>query len=208
MDESLSRLGVEYIDVIQCHDIEFGSLDQIVAETIPALRRLRDQGKVRFIGITGLPLKIFSYVLDRVQVDTILSYCHCALNDPSLDTLIPFLKEKHVGIINAAPFSMGLLTRRGPPAWHPASSEIRALCARASSYCAERGEDIARLALQFSMENEGIHTTLVGTASPEHLRRNVAWLEAPRDEALLAQVREILTPIMSQTWPSGRPENN
>ncbi|KIY92829.1 hypothetical protein MNEG_15134 [Monoraphidium neglectum] len=63
--ESLARLQVPYIDLIQCHDIEFGDLDQIVNETLPALAALKARGLVRFVGITGLPLGIFPYVLDR-----------------------------------------------------------------------------------------------------------------------------------------------
>ncbi len=208
VEESLRRLNVPYIDLIQCHDIEFGDLDQVVNETIPALRRLQQQGKVRFIGITGLPLKIFRYVLERTDVDSILSYCRYALNNTQLADLIPFLQEKQVGIINGSPLSMGLLTNRGAPAWHPASQEIRETCARAAAFCREQGVDIAKLALQFALANPNIHTTLVGTANPENIRKNVAWMEEPLDEELLAQVQRILAPIHNQIWPSGRPENN
>ena len=94
VDESLSRLGLDYVDLIQCHDIEFGSLNQIVEETIPALQKLREQGKVRYIGITGLPLKVFEEVVRHSSVDTILSYCHYALNDTALAGLLPFLTGK------------------------------------------------------------------------------------------------------------------
>ncbi|NQU42326.1 aldo/keto reductase, partial [bacterium] len=76
VDESLKRLNVNYIDLIQVHDMEFGDVDQIIQETIPALRKVQEQGKVRFVGITCLPLKLFPYVIDRVEVDTIQSYCH------------------------------------------------------------------------------------------------------------------------------------
>ena len=101
VDESLYRLQTDYIDLIQCHDIEFGSLDQVVNETLPALQKLREQGKVRWIGITGLPLKIFRYVLDRAPVDAILSYCHYTLYDDSLKQLLPDLQRREVGIISA-----------------------------------------------------------------------------------------------------------
>lgn len=97
-------------------------------ETIPALVKLKEAGKARFIGITGLPLGIFSYVLDRVPpgtLDVVLSYCHYCVNDTSLGDLVPYLKTKGVGIINASPLSMGLLTESGPPEWHPASLELK-----------------------------------------------------------------------------------
>jgi len=208
VDDSLARLNIDHIDLIQCHDIEFGSLDQIVNETIPAMRKLQEQGKVQFIGITGLPLKIFRYVLDRTEVDTILSYCHHTLNDTSLKTLIPYLKEKQVGIINASPLGLGLLTNRGAPAWHPASDEIKETCARAAAHCRSKGVDIAQLAIQFALDNPDLSTTLVGTANPEHLRQNVESLETPINYELLAEVQAILAPIRNETWLYGRPENN
>jgi L-galactose dehydrogenase len=208
VDESLARLNIEHIDLIQCHDIEFANLDNIISETIPALRRLQQQGKVRYVGITGLPLKIFRYVTDRAAVDTILSYCHYALNDTSLKSLIPGLQEKHVGIINASPLGMGLLTRRGTPAWHPASVDVKETCAKAATYCDSKGVDIAQLAVQFSLSNPDIATTLVGTANPENILKNVKWLEAPIDNELLTEVQSILAPIHNKTWLYGRPENN
>jgi aryl-alcohol dehydrogenase-like predicted oxidoreductase len=208
VDESLARLGVDAIDLIQCHDIEFGSLDQIVEETLPALRKIQAQGKVRFVGITGLPLKVFARVLERAELDTILSYCHYELNDTSLAELIPVLQAKHIGIISASPLGMGLLTERGAPEWHPAPAEIKEACAQAAAYCRRQGVDIAQLAIQFSLSNPDIATTLVSTANPQNIIKNVEWLETPLDQALLAQVQAILAPIKNQTWPSGRLENN
>ena len=208
VDESLARLNVEYVDIIQCHDIEFGDLDQVVNEALPALRKLEERGKVRFVGVTGLPLKIFRYVLERAELDTILSYCHYSLNDTTLDALAPALKAKQVGIINASPLSMGLLSDRGAPKWHPASQEIKAACARAAAFCRERGADISKLALQFSAAHPDLATTLVGTASPENMAKNVRWVQEPMDQELLSHVMQMLEPIHNQTWPSGRPENN
>jgi aryl-alcohol dehydrogenase-like predicted oxidoreductase len=208
VEESLQRLQVDYIDIMQCHDIEFGSLQQIIDETLPALQRMREQGKVRFIGITGLPLKVFPAIMDHAPVDTVLSYCHYALNDTSLTTLIPYFQQKGIGIVGASPLSMGLLTRRGPPQWHPAPAEIKAACAKAAEYCDSQGVDIAQLAVQFALANPDIHTTLTGTANAENLKKNVAWIEQPLDTQLLNEVLEILKPIHNRTWPSGRPENN
>ncbi|MCP4402860.1 MAG: hypothetical protein GY801_36860 [bacterium] len=204
----MQRLGIDYLDIIQCHDIEFAALDQIVHETIPALRKVQEQGKVRFVGITGLPLKIFSSVLDRIEVDTILTYNHYSLNDTSLKDLIPYLKEKNTGIMNASPHSQGLLTQRGTPPWNPASDEIKRVCAQAAKYCADKGKSIEKPAVQFSVQNPDIATTLVGTANPENMKRNIEWIAEPVDEELLSEVLDCLKPIHNQTWQSGRAENN
>lgn len=208
VDESLGRLGVEHIDIIQCHDIEYVSLDQIVDETIPALRQVQEMGKVGFVGVTGFPLAIYPAIMDRIEVDTILSYAHYSLNDTTLGGLIPYLQEKDVGIIGASPLSMGLLTNRGSPDWHPATSEIKAGCAAAAAFCRQQGVDIAQLAVQFSLRNRDIHSTLIGTANPENMRRNVEWLDAPYDDALIEAVLEVLAPIRDKTWQTGLPENN
>lgn len=208
VDESLARMGVDHVDFIQCHDIEFGSLDQVIGETLPALRKIQQQGKARFVGVTGLPLKIFEEVAARAEIDTVLSYCHYSLNDDSLTSILPMLGERGVGVINASPLSMGLLSNRGAPPWHPAPDEIKACCARAAARCRERGTDIAKLAVQYSVRDPRVHTTLVGAANPEHIRNNIQWIGEPIDEELLDEVRGILAPVKNRTWPSGRPENN
>lgn len=208
VDESLRRLNVEYVDIIQCHDIEFGDLNQVVNETIPALRRLQETGKVRFVGITGLPLKAFEVVAEQTAVDTILSYCRYSLNDTALADKLPYFQQKGIGVISASPLSMGLLTNRGAPEWHPAPTAVRAACAQAAAYCRAHGADIAQLALQFSLAHPGITTTMVGTADPENMVKNAQWAENPPDPELLAGVQAILAPIHNQTWLSGRPENN
>jgi len=208
VDESLARLSVDYVDVIQSHDNEYGNLDQVVGETIPALRTLQQTGKVRFVGITGYPLKIFSYIVARTEVDTILSYNHYSLNDTTLTELIPFLENKGVGIISASPVSQGLLTNQGTPDWHPAPAEVKKVCAAAAAYCREQGSNLAKLAMQFALTNPRIATTVVGTANPENIKKNVQWIEEPADPKLLAKVQEMLASIKDQTWIVGKPENN
>jgi len=211
VEESCARLGVETIDLLQCHDIEFGDLGQIVEETLPALAKLRQAGRIRQLGITGLPLRIFPAVIDRSPpgtVETILSYCHYMLNDDSLAGLVPKMQAAGIGVINAAPTGMGLLTEAGPPAWHFAPPSIIAGCRRAVDFCRSEGVDIVKLAVQFSISHSGIATTLIGTAKSDEIRRDVAFAEEPSDAGLLARVRQTLLPIRNHNFSSGgRPEN-
>src|SRR6516165_211809 len=210
LHESLARLGVDYVDIIQCHDVEFADHDQIVKETLPALHLLKRQGLARFVGITGLPLKIFPSILDRVDygtVDTILSFCHYALNDNSLSDLIPYLKEKDVGVINASPTGMGLLTARGVPVWHPAGKAIVEGCRKATERCQAKDINIVKLAIQYSCSQPDIATTLVSTARPQAIKENVAYVQEPMDERLLAEVLEVLKPIHRFNFTRGRPEH-
>lgn len=214
IDESLARLQLDYVDILQCHDIEFGSLDQIANETIPALQKLKEAGKIRFMGITGLPLSVFTYVLDRVPpgtVDVILSYCHYSVNDSTLVDLLPYLKSKGVGVISASPLAMGLLTENGPPEWHPASAELKSACQAAAAFCKAKGKNISKLAMQYSLANKDISSVLVGMNSVRQVRENVyAATELAtfgKDQETLSEVEAILSPVKNQTWPSGIQES-
>lgn len=113
-----------------------------------------------------------------------------------------------MGLVNASPLSMGLLSTRGAPAWHPADDRVKQLCLKAARFCAEQGSDIAKLAVQFSTSNERIPTTLVSSASQRNILNNAAWIEEPIDQSLLDEVLCILAPLHNETWASGRPEYN
>jgi L-galactose dehydrogenase len=210
LDESCARLGVDYIDLLQCHDIEFADLNQIVNETLPALVKLRDAGRIGHIGITGLPLKIFPAVIDQVApgvVETALSFCRYELNDTALESLLPYFQGKGVGVINASPTGMGLLTPRGVPSWHPAPAPMVNGARKAVEFCASIGADIVKLAVQFCVAHPGIATTLIGSANPDNIRKNVAYAEAPIDFGLMAKVLAVLQPIHNHNFTRGRPEN-
>lgn len=210
LDESCARLGVDYIDLLQCHDIEFAEADQIVNETLPVLVELKRAGRIGHIGITGLPLNCFTNILDRVPpgvVETVLSFCRYELNDTALADLLPYLKAKGVGVINASPTGMGLLTERGVPAWHPAPKAMIEGSRRAVEYCQSIGADIVKLAIQFAVSHPGIATTLVGSASADNMRKNIAYAEEPIDFELMAKVLELLKPIKNHNFTRGLPAN-
>ena len=112
------------------------------------------------------------------RFDTCISYCHFNLHDTTLLTdLAPFLDDHGLALINASALSMGLLTPRGPPSWHPATEGIKAECAAAVELCDRRGVDIAKIALFFALSEEGVATTLASTHSTKFMQANleVAW---------------------------------
>jgi L-galactose dehydrogenase len=204
--ESLSRLGVEYLDVLQCHDIEFGNLDQIIDETLPALEGLREQGLIRFVGVTGFPVAALVSVARRHRIDTVMSYCNYTIQNRNLEPWLDDFAAEGIGVMNASPLGMGLLTNRGVPAWHLAPAAVVAACAEAAALCAARGADIAKLALQFAVRAP-VATTVVGTADAANITRNVAWIEEEIDTDLLSDVESVLARVRDVGWAIGRPEN-
>lgn len=209
VDVSLHRLGTDHLDIVLCHDIEFVPLQQIVDETLPALRRAQQAGKVRFIGISGYPMKALRFVLEQAELDCVLSYNQYTLqNTRFAEELVPSLKAHGVGAMNAGPFSARLLTQASLPAWLKEPEEVKAAAHRAAERCAERGSDIARLALQFSCANPDIATTIAGSANPANIRQWADWLAEPIDEELLREVQKIFAPVKNRGHLEGLPENN
>jgi len=209
VDVSLHRLGTDHLDIVLCHDIEFVPMQQIVNETLPALRKIQRSGKVRFIGFSGYPMKIFKFILDQTDVDCVLSYNQYTLqNTRFADEIVPYLKTKGVGVMNAGPFSARLLTNAPLPAWLKEPESVKAAARAAAAHCANRGVDIAKLALQFSLANSAITTTVSGSANPDNIRNWAKWAEEPLDQQLLKEVQAIFAPVKNLGHKEGLSENN
>ncbi len=209
VDESLRRLRTDYLDVLTAHDIEFGDREQVIHETIPAMRRLQEQGKIRFVGISALPLKILADVAQRGKVDTIITYCHFNLMVRDLDTgLTPTAQAEGIGLINAAPLHLRVLTREGPTAKHPASAEVKAAGAEVVERLETAGLDPAVAAVAYSLGHSYSASLLVGMSKVQEVRDNLAALDVEIPPAVMADIDEIVRPVKDRLWRSGRLENN
>ena len=212
IDESLDRLGVDHIDLMQCHDIEFASsLEQVVYEGLPALEEAKRQGKIGHIGITGLPLQVVDYVMEHstVDIEAVLSYCCYTVQNTNLEQYLPRWKHQNIGIIQGGATSMGLLTPQGPQEWHPAPEQVKRVCADAVAACEEgAGESIVKLAFQFTASNPDVHTTLVGSTSLDMLEANIQWTNQSLDEELLAMVENALAAVKNKIWVERGSEEN
>lgn len=207
VDESLKRMNVEYIDIIQVHDFEFApNLNIIVNETLPALQRIKEQGKARYIGITAYPIDMLKKVIQmsKVKIDSVLSYCHGSMNDNSLQDHMDFFESEGVGVINASGLSMGLLTDRGPANWHPAGERIRKACKNAAVYCQEKGSNISKIALHFSVTQPRIASTLYSTSKLTKLETNLDVVTngiTDEEKQLMHEVIErFFDPLENKSW--------
>ena len=209
VDVSLHRLGCGHLDIVLCHDIEFVPMQQVVDETLPALRKAQSAGKVRYIGFSGYPQKIFKFICDQTDVDCVLSYNQYTLqNTRFADETVPWLKTRGIGAMNAGPFSARLLTNARLPAWLKEPEEVKAAARATAAHCASRGVDIAKLALQFSLAHPDIATTIAGSANPANIRQWAKWAAEPLDETLLREVQAIFAPVRNIGHVEGLIENN
>ena len=201
--ESMERLNIDFIDIINVHDVEFADLNQIVDETLPALVALKEKGVVGHVGITDLQLENLKWVIEhspKGTVESVLNFCHYCLNDDKLVDFLDFFEENGVGVINASPFSMGLLTERGVPEWHPAPKALVEACVKAAEHCKAKGYPIEKLAMQFSIQNDRIASTLFSTTRPENLLNNIEYINEPADEQLVKEVQEIIGDQKRVSW--------
>ena len=201
--ESMERLNIDYIDLINVHDVEFADLNQVVEETLPALVKLREEGVVKHVGITDLQPENLKWVIEHVPagtIESVLCFCHYSLNDEMILDYLDFFEANNIGVVNASPFSMGLLTKRGAPAWHPAPEPLKEACRRATEHCAEKGYDIEKLAVQYSTSNPRIATTLFSSANPANVLKCIDYIKDPVDETLVKEVQEIISDQMRVRW--------
>ena len=178
--ESMERLNIDFIDLINVHDIEFADLNQVVNETLPALVELREKGVVGHVGITDLQLENLKWVIDRSPsgtIESVLSFCHYCLCDDKLADFLDYFESKEIGVINASPLSMGLLSERGVPVWHPAPKPLVDACRKAMEHCKAKNYPIEKLAMQFSVSNPKIATTLFSTTNPENVKKNIGFID-------------------------------
>lgn len=201
--ESMDRLGVDYIDLINVHDIEFADLHQVVEETLSALVELREKGVVGHVGITDLQLENLQWVVDHAApgtVESILNFCHFTLNDDKLLDFLDYFEKRGIGVINASPLSMGLLSQRGVPAWHPAPASLVEACRRAVEHCSAKGYPIEKLAMQFSVSEPRIATTLFSSANPANVAKNIAYVSERPDMELVSEVKRIIGDQQRVSW--------
>ncbi|XP_028166806.1 L-galactose dehydrogenase-like [Ostrinia furnacalis] len=172
VDITLSRLGLDYVDLIQVHDATFApDISIVLKETLPTLAKAVQDGKARYIGLADYDIELMKEIIEEsdVKISSILSYAKSTLFDNRLQNYTQFFKSKGVGVINAAATGMGLLSNKGPQPWHPASDDIKALCRRASEYCKAHNVELARIATWYTLNQPGIDSNVCGFYNKEQL---------------------------------------
>lgn len=168
------------------------------------MRRLQEEGKTRYVGISGYPPDFLIRIAQAIPVDAILNYCHYNLlvNDME-DQLAPFAEERGVGLINASPLHMGILTEQGAPEWHPAPPEVRNAVRKALELCRSRGANLPDIALRFCLDYPNAATTLVGMSTTQQVTRNLSALQGGPPPEILQEIEAILAPVHNTVWISG-----
>ncbi|XWW99270.1 hypothetical protein V2A60_007279 [Cordyceps javanica] len=163
---SLERLGTDRLDLVYMHDVEFMSPAEVLG-AVGELRRLRDDGVIRYVGISGYPVKTLASLAEMIMretsepIDAVLSYGHFCIQNAQLgraDILDRFASSGVDCILNASMLGMGLLTSQGVnslpmSAWHPAPQELRKACHDLAAIAATENRRLEEVAIRWSLRS-------------------------------------------------------
>ncbi|XP_013144949.1 PREDICTED: L-galactose dehydrogenase-like [Papilio polytes] len=196
VDNTLALLDLDYVDLIQVHDVTFApDISIVLKETLPVLERAVRDGKARYIGIADYDIDLMKEIVEEseVKISTVLSYAKSTLFDNRLQNYTNYFKSKRVAVINAAATGMGLLSNKGPQPWHPASDDIKAICKRASDYCKSKNVELARIASWFTLNQPGIDVNICGFFNVEQMVDTLDLLESGLSEHEKIVLSEVQT---------------
>jgi D-threo-aldose 1-dehydrogenase len=203
-EESLTRLGVSHVALLHLHDperIDFAS-GMASGGPVEALVRLRDEGLVGHLGVAGGPVPLLRRYLDTGVFEVVLSHNRYTLLDRSAADLFAAAHERGIGVLNAAPYGGGMLSR-GPDeqsryAYGERAGEIREAAVAMARVAAEADVPLAALALQFSLRAAFVDSTVVGVSSPGRVRQTLDLATQPIDEGLWGELDRLAPP--AQLW--------
>jgi L-galactose dehydrogenase len=208
-DESLKRLKTDYVDLMQLHDIEFGTREQVLNEAIPALLKIKESGKARFVGITGLPVYYLADIAREVEVDTVLSWAHYnLLQDEINPALVGLCQEKDMGLMNAAPLLQRILSDASIPSWHNAPTELKAMQSPLLALCQKYGVALSDVAIRYAIDHPFISSTIIGMCDEANVKKNTRVLDFSIPEGMLDEIEQLVAPVKNRMWFEGVAENN
>lgn len=199
--KSLENLNISYIDLIQCHDIEYVELKKII-DILPLLEHYKSIGLINGIGINSYPIQPLKNIIEntKIKIDSVGTYAHNTIINNTIIDHIDYFKNKDIEIINSSPLAMGLLTEKGPPSWHPASKLMLNKVSELNLYCKNNKENISDLSMKYSLSNDNILTTITGGKNINEIHKNINCLNKPLSNFLIKDINKILYPIKNCLW--------
>jgi D-threo-aldose 1-dehydrogenase len=203
---SLERLGVDRLQLLYLHDPEHVSFEQGMATGGPveALVKLWEEGVAEHIGVAGGPVGLLSRYLRTGSFEVLITHNRWTLVDRSAGELLDEAASLDVAVVNAAPFGGGILAKGSAAssdyAYRPAAEEVLRRVRAIEAACERQGVPVAAAALQFSMRDPRIASTIVGVSRPERVEETVALASRKLPEQLWEALEPLAAPAALWQW--------
>jgi D-threo-aldose 1-dehydrogenase len=185
VERSLTLLGLDHLQLVYLHDPENTTFEQAMAPDGPvaALQQCRDEGVIAHIGVAGGPIDLLTRYVETGAFEVVLSHNRYTLLNVAAGPLWDLAGRRGRAAVNAAPYGGGILSK-GPTtspkyAYRPASADLLARAQRLEELCVQFQVPLAAAALQFSMRDPRIASTVVGISRPERLAQTIALAQHP-----------------------------
>jgi D-threo-aldose 1-dehydrogenase len=204
--ESMERLGLDRIQLLYLHDPEHITYEEAMAPggAVEALVRLRDEGVAEHIGLAGGPVGLMARFLATGEFEVLITHNRWTLVDRSADALIDDAVGRGIGVVNGAAFGGGMLAKGTAVstdyAYRPAPEVVVERVRAMEKACAQHGVPLAAAALQFSMRDPRITSTIVGISRPERVDETLRLAEWDIPDALWAELDPLAAPTELWQW--------
>ncbi|HEY7034898.1 MAG TPA: aldo/keto reductase [Thermomicrobiales bacterium] len=208
LERSLTLLGVDHLHIVYLHDAEWTTFDAAMAPGGPVgvLRDYKEQGVIGHLGVASGPNGVELQYIGTGLFDAVITHNRYTLLNTSAEPVIAEASKRRMAVLNAAPYGSGILAK-GPEAYprycyQQASDEMLARTRELADICSRHGVPLAAAALQFSLRDPRITSTIVGMSRPERIAQTIAFATHPIPADAWAEIDALPAP------PTNDPETN
>jgi D-threo-aldose 1-dehydrogenase len=206
VEGSLERLGLDHLQLLHLHDPEHVMFEAGMAAGGPveALLRLQEEGVTANIGVAGGPVELMSRYIRTGAFQVLLTHNRWTLVDRCADRLLDEAGELGVAVVNGAPFGGGILAKGtaagGTYAYRPADELILRRIRAMELACAAHDVPLAAAALQFSIRDPRITSTIAGISRPERVDETVRLASWDIPDELWQVLERLAAPAHLWQW--------
>ena len=190
VERSLRLLGLDRLQIVYLHDPEHTTFEEVMSPGGPleVLQRFKDQGVIGHVGVAGGPVDLMIRYVETGAFEAVITHNRYTLLNRSAAPLLDIAARRGMAVLNAAPYGSGILAK-GPEAYaryayQDAPPELVALAQRAAEICERYGVPLPAAALQFSLRDPRLTSTIVGVSRPERIAQTLDLARLPIPEAL------------------------
>ncbi len=198
LEESLKALGVDHIPLLHLHDPEYASDLKDVTKAggaIAALMRMKEEGLVRAVGLAAGRVDIMMPLLRDFDFDALISHNRFTLLNRNAEAMFDLARSRGMAVINAAPYASGILAKGAAKqplfAYMPAGADIVSRVNAIESLCSQHGVPVGAAALQFSMHDPRVTSTICGVSTPDRVQQTLEWANWKIPDVLWAALRAL-----------------